>query len=71
LVNLRTALVVTEEMMQHMDFEKINKWVYDPHGVLASRRPIYKHLPNIVVEITTNLYSREDFKKIIEEECQN
>jgi len=45
--------------------------VYDPHGVIAYRRPTYKHLPNPIVEITTNLYSWEDVKQILEVEAKN
>jgi hypothetical protein len=71
LVKLRTSLVVTEEMLQQLDFEKGSKWVYDPHGVIAVRRPMYKILPNPVVEINANMDSWENVKKILEEEAQN
>jgi hypothetical protein len=54
-----------------LDFEKESKWVYDPHGVIATRRPVYKHIPNPVVEITANLDSWEYFKNILEGEAQN
>jgi hypothetical protein len=44
--------------------------VYDPHGVITTIRPVYKHMPNILVEITANLESWEDLKQIIEVEAQ-
>jgi hypothetical protein len=39
--------------------------VYDPHGVITTIRPVYKHMPNLVVERTTNLESWEEVKQII------
>jgi len=71
LVNLRTALAVTEEIPQHLDFEKGIKWMYDPHGVLVAIRPMYKHMSNPVVEITANLDSLEEVKQILEARAQN
>ena len=58
-------------MLQQLDFEKGSKWVYDPHGVVATRRPMYKNLPNPIVERISNLDSWEDVKKILEAQAQN
>jgi len=54
-----------------LDFEKGSKWVYDPHGVIASRRPMYKHLLNHVVERTSNMDPWEDVKQILKAKAQN
>ena len=45
--------------------------MYDPHGVIAAKRPMYKHMSNPIVEINSKLYSWEDNKQILEEEAQN
>jgi hypothetical protein len=57
-------------MPHHLDFEKRSKWVYDPHGVIAARRPMYNHMPNPIVERNANLDSWENVKKILEVEAQ-
>ena len=65
MVKIRNSLSITEEMLLHLDFEKGSKWVYDPHGVIAARRPMYKHMLNHVVERTANLDSWEYIKNIL------
>jgi hypothetical protein len=49
-------------MIQQLDFEKGSKWMYDPHGVIAVRRPMYKHLPNPIVERIVKLDSWEELR---------
>jgi hypothetical protein len=44
--------------------------VYDPHDVITTIRLVYMHMPNLLVEITANLESWEEFKQIIEVEAQ-
>jgi hypothetical protein len=57
LVQQRTTFVVAEEMLKQFDFEKGEGWVYDPHGVISTRKPTYKHHPNVLIENTSNLES--------------
>jgi hypothetical protein len=54
-----------------LDFEKGSKWVCVPHGAIVARRPMYKHMPNHVVERTIDLDSWEDVKEILEAKTQN
>jgi hypothetical protein len=50
LVQQRVDFAKAEEMLNRFDFEKESSLVYDPHGVIVSRRSTYKHESRGMIE---------------------
>jgi hypothetical protein len=46
-----------EEMLQKFDFEKESRWIYDPQGIIFSKKPTYKHHSYHVIDTISNLDS--------------